>query len=473
MVKRATLGVLGMLLLIGLFGLNEPYAKAQVATPSQAVITVSGVPTGTQGLAVGVTVDTTIVTLGSAATSSVSGALAVVGSMSEGVGIISTSGNLPASFTITVPLAGVAVGMSSLAVGQVLDMLGGTAIAGASALVDTSSVSVASSSSSTSGGSSTSSTSGGTGGALSADTITVTINGADVTTTNALNVTLSFTDETVASLDTGVTFMGTGATQLLTDVNTGTGILTVVWDGTITNNKAEITAMLKAGSMAGSTMIAVTKVEAAGGVDITSNVQSVVSPDTVTNSAPTTTTDVGTFVLVGPTSVVGPGKAAISFTAEDTPSSFTATLNGKSVDFVGDGSVGIAIVDLPASGDLDLDLAVTSGGMTTDVSLGSVTVSAGEGDNLPKVSSARAQNRSSSTTLRVLGKKFSKDTTSLEIVPTDRASSAVKIKGKIIKATYPAEECIPSGSYINVSTAHGTDAKKVKVRGSCDNPLVE
>ena len=124
MVKKATLGMLVVLLMCGLIGLS---AKALTASPSQAVITVSGVPTGTQGLAVEVTVDTSVVTLGSA-TSSVSGALAVTGSMSEGVGVISTSGDLPTTFTITVPLTGVAIGTSMIAVGNVLDKIGGTAI---------------------------------------------------------------------------------------------------------------------------------------------------------------------------------------------------------------------------------------------------------------------------------------------------------------------------------------------------------
>ena len=462
MVKRATLGVLGMLLLVGLFVFNWPTANAQTATPSQAVITVSGVPTGTQGLAVEVTVDTAIVTLGSASTS-VSGALAVTGSMSEGVGIISTSGDLPASFTITVPLTGVAAGTSSLAVGKVLDMLGGTEITGATAAVDKSSVTVASSSTSTSSTSSTSS-----GGMLSADTITITVEGQSVAATNALNVTLGFSDSNVATLDTGVTFTGAGAAQLLTDVDTGKGLLSVVWSGTITDNKAVITAMLKAGSKAGSTNISVTKVEAAGGTDITGSIAATVSPSIVTNGASSSTSGGGTFTLIGPTSVVGPGKAAVAFSASDT-SSMSAKLNGKTVHFVGGGSVGIAIVDLPSSGDLALMLSI--GDSTVD--LGSVTVTAGEGQTLPKITSARAQNRSTSTILRVLGKRFSQDTTTLEIVPTDRASSSVVVKGKVIKAIYDPSECIPKGSYVNVTTAQGTAAKKIHVKGACSNSLVE
>ena len=82
MIKRATSGVFVVLLLAGLYMMNLGLAvKAQTASPSEAVITVSGVPSGTSGLAVEVTVDTSVVTLSSSASSSVSGALGVVGSM--------------------------------------------------------------------------------------------------------------------------------------------------------------------------------------------------------------------------------------------------------------------------------------------------------------------------------------------------------------------------------------------------------
>lgn len=453
MVKKATSGVLIMLLLFGLFGFNWPIAKAQTASPSQAVITVSGVPTGTKGLAVEVTVDTSIVTLGSAS-SSVSGALAVTGSMSEGVGIISTSGDLPASFTITVPLTGVKVGSSMLTVGMVLDMLGGTAITGASAAVDKDTIAVASSSSTTSSTSSTG------GGALDKSTITVTVNGTAVNQTNALNVTVSFSDSSVAKLTSdNPTFMGTGATQLLSASDPTTSVLTAVWTGTISNGIATIVGMLAAGTMAGTTMIGVTKVEAAGGTDITGSVVATVDPTSVTNGAGAA----GVFVLIGPEEVTGPGKAAIAISG----SAMSATLNGKKVDFV-KSNVGIAIVDVPAMGSLSLSL--TADGVMSD--LGSVSVTAGTG-KAPKVNSASATNKSSGTKLVVTGKKFSKTDTTVEIVPTDRSASSTTVKGAAIKASYASSECIPNGSYVNVSTPGGTSAKKIKVHGSCSNDLVE
>ena len=457
MVKRATSGVLVLLLLFGLFTFNWPITKAQTASPSQAVITVSGVPASTNGLAVEVTVDTSIVKLGSSATSDVSGSLVVVDGMSAGVGIISTSTALPASFTITVPFDGVAAGTSMVTVGNVLDMLGGSAIAGASAMADVSSVTVASSSTSTSSTSST----GGAGGMLSSDTLTITINGQSVNQTSALNVTVAFSDPTVAQLDTGVTFMGTGAAQLLTDVNATTGVLTAVWSGNITDGVATITGMLKPGTMGGTSMISVTKVEAAGGTDITGSVVATVNPTSVTNSSPTA----GSFALIGPDSAVGPGKVAVAISGLKTSG---VKLNGAVVDFVS-GTVGIAEVTLPSAAG-SVDLKVTSGGMTT--SIGTLTVTAGNGTKPPKVNSARAQNNSTSTILRILGQRFPKDTTSVEIVPTDHAtSSPITVKGKVVKAVYSHAECLPNGSYVNVTTPGGTASKKIKVKGSCSNPL--
>lgn len=464
MIKKATSGLLVMLLLIGFFVYSWPSAKAQTATPSQGVITVSGVPASTNGLAVEVTVDTAVVTLGSGS-SSVSGGLVVVGSMSEGVGIISTGGALPDNFTITVPFTGVAEGTSMVSVGQVLDMLGGTAIAGASASVDVSSVTVGAGG----GPTSTSSTTGGPGGQLSADTFTVTIDGESVATTNALNVTVTFSDPSVVSLDTGVTFMGTGATQLLTDVNVTTGVLTVVWDGTITDNRAVLTGMLKAGSTAGTSTITVGKVEASGGNDISGAVAVTVDPDEVTNSSTTGPGPGGaTFELFGPNAVTGPGKAAFAIKVTGGSGSLSATVNGKAVDFIGS-DAGVVVLDLPSSGSLDLTL--TSGG--TDVDLGSVTVNAGSG-KAPSIKRANATNKKKSSKLVVNGKNLKGASATVIPAASDRtATKTNNKKANAFVAKFPADECVPNGSYVNVSTAGGADAKKIKVKGSCAHPLIE
>jgi hypothetical protein len=472
MVNKATLSMLAVLLMVALIGVYAPKASAQTAAPNQAVITVSGVPASTNSLAVEITVDTMIVKIASAS-SDVSGALVVTGSNSEGVGIVATSGSLPTSIMITLPLTGVAAGTSMVSVGKVLDKLGGTQITGATAAVDISSVTVSGSSTSSS---SSSSSSGGTsmGGQLSKDTFTITINGQALTATNAVNVTLAFGTPNVVSLDTGLTFTGTGATQLLTDVNATTNVLSAVWNGSVTDNKITLTGMLKPGTVAGTTTIAVSMVEAAGGQDITGSIASSVDPVSVTNSAAsssgatTTSSSGGTFTLIGPTMLVGPGKAAIAFSASPKPTS--ATLNGAKVDFISD-TVGVAIVDLSmsSSGSLSLSL-VTTTGMTagSPINLGTVEVSTGEEGKLPKVTSASASNKSSGTKLTVTGKAFVVDGTSVVIVPTDKTPSADPVvKKSSIKASYDASDCIPKGSYVNVSTATGTASKKIKTRGSC------
>jgi len=155
---------------------------------------------------------------------------------------------------------------------------------------------------SSSGGTITSSSSGGTSGTmssptvemvgLSSDTVIITISGSAVNAANALNITLEFNNSNVASLSSSnPTFSGTGASQLLTGTDPLTKTLTVVWDGTITNNIATVTAKLKAGTQTGSTNISVVKIEAAGGIDITNQVAVNIEPSTVTNSSSGSTTD--------------------------------------------------------------------------------------------------------------------------------------------------------------------------------------
>lgn len=466
MIKKATSGVLVVLLVLSFFGYS-PKAKAQTASPSQATISVSGVPAGTKSLAVEVTVDSAVLTLGSASTT-VGGALAVTGM--EGVGIVATSGELPESFDITVTFTGVAEGMSSVTVGMVLDMIGGTEIAGASAMSDVTSVTVGAAPTSTS--SSTTSSTGGVGGNLDNDTLTVTITGGEINTSTALNVTITFGDTSIAKLaSANPTFMGAGATQLLTASDPDSGVLTVVWDGTITDNVVTITAMLEPGTMAGTTSIGVGKVEAAGGKDITSSVVAQVSPTSVTNSAEVAG-DCGTFALVAPTSVTGPGSAAVGFSVSSGGANLSGTLNGSMVTFT-DGA-GVGIVDLPSSGNLDLSLDVMCSAGSDTIDLGSISVTAGSGDKVPVARRATAKNRSNETLLRVAGKNFRPPSdVTFDIIPTTRTADTVKIKSRSIKAEYQSSECIPDGSFVNVTSPAGTDGVRIKVRGDCANPLVE
>jgi trimeric autotransporter adhesin len=474
MVKRAISCLLVLMLITGIFSIC-PSVKAQTADPSTATINVSGVPAGTTSLAVEVTVDSSVISLASAS-SSVSGALAVTGG--NGVGIISTSGELPASFTVTVNLGGVAAGTSMFAVGAVKTSLAdtGTAIAGASATSDTTSVTV-SGSSTTSSTSSSSSTGGA--GTLDNDTVTIQIAGAEVGATNALNVTLAFGNSSIVSLDAAApSVSGMGITQLLTTADAATGVIGVVWDGTSSDNSVTITAMLKAGATGGTTSVGVAKVEAAGSIDITSNVAISVNPEEVTNGSGSSSSstggvagDCGTFTLVSPNNaLVGPGTAAVGVQVENGGANLSATINGEAVDFVSS-SKGVAIVDLPSSGSLDLSLSASCDAGNATASLGSLDVAAATSEKAPSVkrASAKLNTKKGIQTLTATGKNL-KDG-SAEIVPTDREADSVRASGKRVRAAYLEANCIPSGSYVNVTTAGGTSAAEIRVMGDCSNSL--
>ncbi len=120
----------------------------------------------------------------------------------------------------------------------------------------------------------------------SPDTFTINVSGNTLSSTTALNIMISISPSGSANLDTSLTFKGTGATQLLTDVNQGTGTLSVVWNGTLTNNSATITGMLKPGTASGTPVLTITKIEKAGGIDIT---KEVVSSITTSSSTPAPT----------------------------------------------------------------------------------------------------------------------------------------------------------------------------------------
>ena len=107
----------------------------------------------------------------------------------------------------------------------------------------------------------------------SPDTYTITLTNKDGKTslnspTSALNIKVAPGGQDVAGLNTGVSFKGTGATPLLTNVDTTTNVITVVWSGGITDGKAIVTGKLKQGVSAASNF-SVIKVEKDGGKDIT------------------------------------------------------------------------------------------------------------------------------------------------------------------------------------------------------------
>ncbi|MBI3308616.1 MAG: hypothetical protein HYZ79_04520 [Candidatus Melainabacteria bacterium] len=106
--------------------------------PSSAIISVTNLPSGTNSFAVPVITDPSIVTF-KAPSSDVSGAIVVAGV--EGVGIVCGS-SCPSSVSITLPFEAISSGISSVSVSTPVDMIGGSILPGASANIDTNSVSV-------------------------------------------------------------------------------------------------------------------------------------------------------------------------------------------------------------------------------------------------------------------------------------------------------------------------------------------
>ena len=108
-------------------------------------------------------------------------------------------------------------------------------------------------------------------------TITLTNNTASndvLKTLNGLNITVVFNNG-AAKLDSGVNFKASGASKLLGETNADTGVISIALNGAITGGSAEISGMLKPGSVTGNPTISVTKIEKSGGVNITNDVKAV------------------------------------------------------------------------------------------------------------------------------------------------------------------------------------------------------
>lgn len=108
-------------------------------------------------------------------------------------------------------------------------------------------------------------------GQNSFDSFTLTLTGATLSETKALNITISI-DGKVTQIKPPITFSATGAALILSDVNSSTGVITLVWSGQITDGKVIISG--KINSVNEVPKISVTKVEAAGGKDITGDLVS-------------------------------------------------------------------------------------------------------------------------------------------------------------------------------------------------------
>ena len=108
-------------------------------------------------------------------------------------------------------------------------------------------------------------------GALDTYTITLTNKSGKISLnspTTALNIKVAPGGQDVSGLNTGVSLKATGATALLTNVDSIANIITVVWSGGISDGKAIITGKLKQGNTIAPNFL-VTKVEKDGGLNIT------------------------------------------------------------------------------------------------------------------------------------------------------------------------------------------------------------
>ena len=266
--------------------LNAHQSKAVTVVPSEATINVIGIPSGVSKISVEVFIDKSMIALAPPKVDVGFGFLDPIGIRAF---ILDGDGNLinlPSTLKFTLPFFGLTEGNTSLSVGNVFDSSNNTLIPiqGAMASASVNSINVIEATPESLGG-------------LSNDTFKVNLSGSVLDTTTALNIYLSNSNPNVASLTTGILFNGGSAELTLADTNISKNILTIVWNGSA-GGAVTLTGKLKPGiSNGGSTTISVIKVEAAGGIDITNQVSSSVTPSTTTKqstSSSTTVPEVGT-----------------------------------------------------------------------------------------------------------------------------------------------------------------------------------
>lgn len=312
-------------------------------------------------------------------------------------------------------------------------------------------------------------------GKLLGDTLTIRLFGEEVSSAIALKIQLSFSDPDVAHLaSTQPKFEASGARELLTEADSEKNIISVIWDGDITNNEAKITAMLAPGTKSGRTNILVTKVEKAGGVDITDKIVFLVNPQGVAAFELKDSNVLGNISILDPGELTSPGRAAIAFRAEKNTANVIANLNNSPVDFVA-GDTGVAIVNLPEEGgNLPLKLSVNFGSYTETVNLGVINISPpAPPRGSPHIRRAVAYNDSLKR-LRIEGERFGvvrfgKENTKITLIPQSQSVSRFSLLPRLARVHLSTSQCIPEGSYINISHPAGTASKKITVVGNCED----
>ncbi len=309
---------------------------------------------------------------------------------------------------------------------------------------------------------------------LSNNTFKITLYGTPINLAPAVNIQLSFSNPEVASLSTEPPeFKALNVHQLITASNPDTNTLSAVWDDMIPNNEATITFMLTPGTAKGFSTIKIDKVETARGLDITNSIISVIENPNIINTAGIITTGFGEFTLLDPGKLISPGKAAIAFRVKNIPGNIKATLNGEDVNFI-DNELGIAVINLLSDNDqLDLNLSILEEDQSTTINLGKVKVDKGtSGLYPPHIRKATAINHLNYTDFEIEGrqfgvKRFGKDGTNIQIVPGARPITNDHLRSRRTRQLLNPTDCIPYGSYVNLSHSAGTTTKKISVVNHC------
>ncbi len=161
------------------------------------------------------------------------------------------------------------------------------------------------------------------------NTYTIVLKGSSLNSLTALNVSYTLSPTSGFQLDPNVNFKATGATVLLSNVDTAKGIISIVWTGNITDGTITISGKLTGSPTSGS-KVNVNKVEKSGGVNITSSVQ---ATSTVNIGS---TTPVDTTSSSGSTSSTSSGNSSGTTTSSTSSSgSITETPSEPSVTITG------------------------------------------------------------------------------------------------------------------------------------------
>jgi hypothetical protein len=199
-------------------------------------------------------------------------------------------------------------------------------------------------------------------------------------------------------------------------------------------------------------------------------------PDTLTivNSSGTEVTPLGEFTLLDPGKLTASGLAAIAFKAENIPSNLTAKLNGEKVNFL-ENNIGVGVVGLPVdNNELGLTLEVSSGNNKRLVNLGRVKLTKALSTLYPPIiDRAYIYNQTDGSKLKVYGRyfgigRFGRERVNVEVVPGKPEVSNVNLRRRSTKDNLDSTDCIPEGSYVNISHPAGTTTKKIKVLGKCN-----